>query len=162
MKAFFRLALSTSLTVAASTAVASPAADAFESIKALAGTWDVATSEGPAGQVTYEVASDGSVVIERLFGMMTTYYVDGDALMAVHYCSAHNQPRLKAVDDAGADHANFELVDVGSLHNPNDGHMARLQVRFVDADHFTQAWTWRENGVDTAPEQFSYTRRAQP
>ena len=141
---------------------ASPGTDAFENLKALEGTWDITNDGAAMGQGTYEVVADGSVVLERVLGMTTTYFLDDDLLMAVHYCSAHNQPRFKATVQTTATNVMFEVVDVGGMHNPNDGHMAKLSLVFEDADLFTQSWTWRENGVDLTPETFIYRRVTVP
>ena len=139
---------------------ASPATDAFERLKALAGTWDITNDGAATGQGTYEVVSDGSVVLERALGMTTTYYLDNDILMAVHYCSAHNQPRFAAVGQTSPANLIFEVVAVSGLNDPNDGHMAKLSLSFDGFDQFTQSWTWRENGTDDAPEVFTYKRHS--
>ena len=50
------------------TARASVATDAFANLKALAGTWDVDDGSGSTSTVTYEVDSDGSVVLATCQG----------------------------------------------------------------------------------------------
>ena len=60
---------------------------AFEKLESLAGTWD-ATTLTPDGEKT---------TVETMFAgtqheMINMYTVDGDALIATHYCSAENQP----------------------------------------------------------------------
>jgi hypothetical protein len=42
----------------------------------------------------------------------------------------------------------FDLVDVTNLSSPNAGHMKKLVVTFADRDHFTQEWTWTQNGKE--------------
>lgn len=78
------------------------AAQAFAKLKALEGKWTappLAAGMAPIG-VTYHVASGGTTVQETLFvgsphEMNTMYVVDGDDLVAMHYCSAGNQPLMK-------------------------------------------------------------------
>ena len=75
---------------------------AFEKLKSLAGTWD-ATMLKPDGEKTtveYRVTAHGTVVMQTMFvgtphEMINMYTVDGDALVATHYCSAGNQPTLR-------------------------------------------------------------------
>jgi hypothetical protein len=75
---------------------------AFETLKSLAGTWQ-ATMLKPDGDkttVVYRVTGNGSVVMETMFAgsdheMINMYTVDGDSIVATHYCSAGNQPVLR-------------------------------------------------------------------
>ena len=79
--------------------------------------------------------------------MVTIYHPDGDHLMMTHYCSAHNQPRMRSQTVAGGSKIiTFDLVDVTNLSAPDAGHMKKLVVTFVDKDHFTQEWTWSRKG----------------
>ena len=69
--------------------------------------------------------------------------------MMTHYCSAHNQPRMRSnAVDAGGRKITFDLVDVTNLSAPDAGHMKRLVVTVTDNDHFTQEWTWTQQGRD--------------
>ena len=146
-----------SLTLAALPATASPAGDAFARLQGLAGSWHV-SGEGSAPQTaTYEVVADGSAVMERLEGMVTMYTLDGDTLYAVHYCMAHNQPKLKAVA-FGPDEIRFEEVEVAGLPTPGAGHMGAVTFHFAGPDAFTQDWTWRENGADAGVHQIVWKR----
>ena len=77
--------------------------------------------------------------------MVTMYHPDGDHLMMTHYCSAHNQPRMRSQTVAvESKNITFDFVDVTNLSAPDAGHMSKLVVTFGDKDHFTQEWTWRE------------------
>ena len=56
--------------------------------------------------VTYALVSDNSALMERLAEggeskMVTIYHPDGDHLMMTHYCSAHNQPRMRSQPVSG-------------------------------------------------------------
>ena len=82
--------------------------------------------------------------------MTTMYHPDGDHLMMTHYCSAHNQPRMRSqTGSAETRSIVFDFVDVTNLSTPDAGHMTRLVLTFVDQDHLTQEWTWREKGKDS-------------
>jgi hypothetical protein len=43
----------------------------------------------------------------------------------------------------------FDFLDVTNLPNPRTGHMHHAVYLFSDADHYTEQWTWRQDGKDT-------------
>jgi len=126
----------------------------FESMKSLVGKWRGTSMNGKPATVTYALVSDNSGLMERLVmdgesEMVTMYYPDGDHLMMTHYCSAHNQPRMRSQTvPVGSKNITFDFVDVTNLSAPDAGHMRKLVVTFGDKDHFTQEWTWREKGKE--------------
>jgi len=126
----------------------------FEKMKLLVGEWKGTSMDGKPATVTYTLVSDNSAIMERLAmggdsEMVTMYHPDGEHLMMTHYCSAHNQPRMRTnAVDAGGSNITFDLVDVTNLSSPDAGHMRRLVVTFTDNDHFTQEWTWTQQGKD--------------
>ncbi len=140
---------------------------AFEKLKSLAGEWQAKTDDGQSVQVTYKLVSNGSALVETLeMGkkgegtMVTVYHMDGDNLMMTHYCSANNQPRMKAKAASGEIKSlTFSYVDATNLAPPDSGHMHGLVVTFQDKDHMTQQWTWREFGKDAYTETFEYKRK---
>jgi len=109
---------------------------------------------GKPATVTYTLVSDNSALLERLAmggesEMVTIYHPDGDHLMMTHYCSAHNQPRMRSQTVAAeSKNITFDFVDVTNLSASDAGHMRKLVVTFEDKDHFTQEWTWREKGKE--------------
>ena len=126
----------------------------FERMKSLVGEWQGKSSDGHSATVTYTLVSDNSALMERLAiagesEMVTMYYPDGDYLMMTHYCSAHNQPRMrtKAATAEGKSIV-LDFVDATNLAAPDAGHMKKLVVTFEDQDHFTQDWTWADKGKD--------------
>ncbi len=128
---------------------------AFEKLKTLAGEWEGKDSEGNPLKLSYELVSGSTAVMEKIHNvhgenMVTVYHADGTALQATHYCSIGNQPRMRAVVTAGeVKQLRFAFAGVSNLASPIDGHMRSLTVNFVDADHFTQVWTYREKGKDS-------------
>ncbi len=137
----------------------------FEKMKSLAGVWQGKDKEGKPIQISYKVISGGTAVMENLEmkghaeAMVTIYHMDGDHLMMTHYCTMGNQPRMKAEKASSADNAiTFSFVDATNLASPDDPHMHGLVITFNDKDHFTQEWTLRANGKDTAPDLFSFVR----
>jgi hypothetical protein len=128
----------------------------FEKMKSLAGEWQGKSLDGNTAKVTYTLVSDNSALMEKLVvggesEMVTMYHPDGDHLMMTHYCSAHNQPRMRSQKvPMEIKNIIFDVVDVTNLVTPDSGHMKKLVLTFADQDHFTQEWTWGEKGTESA------------
>jgi hypothetical protein len=136
----------------------------FDRLKALVGAWEGTKKDGKTVKVTYTLVADGSAVMETLetgdeSTMITMYHPDGSRVMMTHYCSAHNQPRMRA-EAAAADPKSltFNFVDATNLAGPSDGHMDRLVLSFVDPDHFTQEWTFKVKDQKQV-DLFTFQRR---
>jgi len=137
---------------------------AFEKLKTLAGTWDAETPGG-TGTIKYRVASAGSVVIEELFPgtdheMMTVYHMDGDELVATHYCSAGNQPRFKLDASTSAGDTLSFGFNGGSNMKPSDGHIHQGSVRLVDTGHVEEEWWFWKDGKPDHGATFKMKRRS--
>ena len=121
----------------------------FEKMKPLVGDWKGKSDDGKPVRISYALASDGSVLVEKIDAgsekeMVTVYYPDGDRLMMTHYCSLHNQPRMRA-EAATAESGKliFDFVDATNMSSPDAMHMHRLAVTFEGKDRFAQEWTWK-------------------
>ena len=95
----------------------SPVEHKFEQILSWEGRWDVA--EVDALSIVFERTARGSTMVERWetasgLHSMTVYHLDGDAIVATHYCPQGNQPRLVAGAGNGASIA-FSFLDVTGL-----------------------------------------------
>ena len=81
-----------------------PVEDArFEFLKRLEGTWIATGGPDEHGSSVFEfrVTAGGHAIEEReMIGtpmeMLTVYHMEGDNLVATHYCMLGNQPRVKA------------------------------------------------------------------
>jgi len=123
------------------------AAEAFGRLKTLAGRWNahLMRPDGPTAHVDYRVTGGGTVVMETLFArapheMITMYTLDGDNLIATHYCAMGNQPVMKL--DLGAstrDNLIFQFVDV---HGRNAGgdHVHDGRIRFFANGDVQSDW----------------------
>lgn len=120
----------------------------------LAGTWKGTSQEGKPAKAVYRLTSGGTSVEETLTmgdepAMTTMYHADGDRLMATHYCSLGNQPRLKASSVApDAKTVSFAFVDATNLKSLDDPHISRVQFDLQDKNHITQVWGWSEKGKE--------------
>ena len=136
---------------------------AFGRLASLVGEWKGVQS-GTEFQVTYTLTADGSVLREEFRPkngpiMVTMFSVDGDHLLATHYCSAKNQPQMatEAIADPQVKSVAFSLVRVTGLHSPGDWHNTALVVTMEDRDHLTQEWTYLSEGK-TGKTFFHFTR----
>jgi hypothetical protein len=71
----------------------------FELIRSWEGRWQVAETD--ALKIVFEKTARGSVMVERWetsagLHSMTLYHMDGESLIATHYCPQGNQPRLES------------------------------------------------------------------
>jgi len=138
-------------------------AEAFALLKGLEGTWDAETPGGQ-GTIRYRVASADSIVIAEMFPgtdheMITVYHMDGDELVATHYCAAGNQPRFKLDPSTStADTLSFGF-NGGTNMKPNDGHIHQGAVRRVDSDHVEEEWWFWKDGKPAHSTKFRLTRR---
>ena len=143
-------------------------APAWEKLKTLVGEWKGrytgADSEG-MGEVrlSYKLVSNGTSLMETMesghdVNMITMYHLDGNRILATHYCSMGNQPRLATPGlSANGKTLMFSLVDATNVSGPDAELMQGLVVTFQDANHFSQAWTSRLEGKDQVGT-FTYTR----
>lgn len=131
--------------------------DAWTALQELAGTWQLTREgrEGPPGLVTYHVTSRGSVVFEEFVGktpggvrnMATAYHLDGDELVATHYCGAGNQPRMKATSwDPESRTLRFDFLDITHHEDPNDYYTTNIELQFVDDGHAVLRFRGRIDG----------------
>jgi hypothetical protein len=79
--------------------------------------------------------------------MITMYSLDGDHILAIHFCSEGNQPIMKTgpVSSANGKY-DFMIERAYGLRSPEEVHMVELVVTVTDNDHFTQAWTNQQAG----------------
>jgi hypothetical protein len=130
------------------------AASGYDRLKTLVGTWKAATPEGGTMTNTIRLVSNGTALEETSQSsehnqMVTLYTADGNRLAMTHYCSAGNQPRMETLAVTGDQKEfDFSFTGITNLTGPNAGHMRHLVIQIADEDHFTEQWTWRENGKD--------------
>ena len=135
---------------------------AFERLASLAGEWK-GTQDGTDITLTYNLTADGSALMEEFRAgktvMVTMFTVDGDHLIATHYCSAGNQPQMMTgpITDPSAGSLAFKLSHVTGMKTPEDWHNTGLTVIMHDKQHLTQVWTY-EDGGKKGTNTFRFTR----
>jgi hypothetical protein len=119
---------------------------AFEKLKSLAGTWNARAMkvDGDPTTVEYRVTAGGSVVMETMFPgepheMINMYTIDGDAVLAHHYCAAGNQPVLRLnLEKSSANQLVFDFVKVSGKAG---AYINGVMMRFSDDGRVEEAWS---------------------
>jgi len=141
--------------VAEQPAVVSPA-EQFAMIRSWEGRWQVA--ETTALEIVFEPTARGSAMIERWetrsgLHSVTIYHMDGDAMVATHYCPQANQPRLEA-RSGPVGPIRFAFRDVTDL---DDGESHTHELAFAPADDGSLVRSEVYRGEDGLQEPSQYT-----
>jgi hypothetical protein len=143
---------------------ASQSAAAFKQLTSLVGEWE-AIQEGVPVKETYTLTAKGSVLMSETKPadsdpMITMFTVDGDHLIATHYCVAGNQPQMitRTVGDLEKTGLAFSLARVTGMKTPDDWHNTGVTLTLDDTDHMTQRWTYLYKGK-TGTTIFHYARK---
>jgi hypothetical protein len=136
--------------------------EAFDRLASLKGEWK-GQMDGINTSLTYTLTANGSALMEQCqpqkgAEMVTMFTVDGDHLIATHYCSAKNQPQMatSAIADVQKPLA-FSLVRISGLKSPAAFHNTGLTIIQEDNDHLTQEWSYQFKGK-TGKNIFHFTR----
>ena len=122
----------------------------FKRLGNLVGTWSGRTSSGGVHTVTFRYTAAQSVLVETwTLGSgresMTLYALDGDDLLATHYCPQGNQPRLEytGVDKVGR--WQFHFRDGSNLHVKGRSHQHAFWIKLQDDATFERGETYVDN-----------------
>jgi alpha-amylase/alpha-mannosidase (GH57 family) len=136
--------------------------EAFDRLASLKGEWK-GEINGVDTTLIYTLTAKGSALMEECRPekgpeMITMFTIDGDHLIATHYCSAKNQPQMatSTITDAQKPLA-FSLVQVTGLKSADDWHNTGLTVIQEDNDHLTQEWSYQFKGK-SGKNIFHFTR----
>jgi len=136
--------------------------EAFDRLASLQGEWK-GEIDGVKATLIYMLTADRSALMEQFRPekgpeMITMFTVDGDHLIATHYCAAKNQPQMvtATITDVQKPLA-FSLVRVTGMKSPDDWHNTGLTVIQEDNDHLTQEWTYQFK-EKTGKNIFRFTR----
>src|SRR6184192_1833542 len=121
--------------------------EAFDRLATLKGEWR-GEQEGVKINLIYTLTANGSALMEEFRPesgpvMVTMFTVDGDHLIATHYCSAKNQPQMvtAAITDAQKP-LEFSLARITGLKSQDAWHNTGLTLIQEDSDRLTQEWTY--------------------
>jgi len=139
----------------------SPAAQAFERMKALAGEWRGTMSDGKPISMSLAVTSGSSVLMQtdHTNDMMTMFHLNGDRLMLTHYCDMGDQPRMVSKVSPDGKTISFDFLDITNLPSPDTPYMRRLVVVITDSDHFSEQWFAHTKQGKEVGDTFTLTRK---
>jgi hypothetical protein len=132
--------------------------------KPLIGSWKGTDPQGKPLTLSYKMVSEDKALMETLGiggkdeSMVTMYHLDNDGVMATHYCSIGNQPRLRLDRKKSNDHRfAFVYQDATNLKSKKDAHINGLTITIKDKDHIFQEWSMVGKGKETR-ETFTFER----
>ena len=120
-------------------ATPSDAQKVFDNMKALAGSWQ-GKIMGISINVTIRLASSGTAILHEATTdggrppnhEITMFYVDGDRLLAMHYCDGGNRARLEGKMSPDGKTSEFNFLDVAG--STRGGLVKRMVFTTVDAN----------------------------
>jgi hypothetical protein len=148
-----RIALSL-FVLTATAAFAQSAQKSFDQLKSLTGSWEGKSSQGKSLNISFRDIAGGSALMSEIHGtghedMVTMFNLDGpNRLIMTHYCGAGNQPRMTATASPDGKTITFDFLDATNLAAPDAGHMQRLVIVILDANHHTEDWTFVNQGKE--------------
>lgn len=107
------------------------ATGAFTKMKSLVGTWVREGDTNSTFNITFELTAKGSTLMETWNSKgkkhsLTVYHLNGENLMATHYCPQGNQPRLHLSKDSTLDKLSFSYLDATNLKSIDHSHQHSL------------------------------------
>jgi hypothetical protein len=135
----------------------------FRQLVSLVGEWEAVQNGVPVTETYTLTANRSALMAETKPGndpaMITMFTVDGEHLIATHYCAARNQPQMQTgIPEDLQKGVTFSLVRVTGMKTQDDWHNTGLTITLEDKDHMTQRWTYlykRRPGTNV----FHYTRQ---
>src|SRR5262245_62343566 len=145
----------------------SPAAEAFERLKALQGDWidvDGTLGEKGAVAVTYRVSGAGHTVVEtfpvgKKQEMVTVYHLDGETIALTHYCTSNTQPRMASRGLEG-NRLVFDFAGGSNIEVDRTSHMHKAAIEFLGADEIRATWDNWSGGKRDHSATFRVVRKA--
>ena len=135
---------------------------AFAKLQTLVGQWEGKTETDRVIKVSYRLTANNTVLVETwTLGpqreSLTLYHMDGESLIATHYCPVGNQPRLRFKEGGSPSVFTFEFVSATNLLKPEMVHQHRFEIEILQPNSFARSETYLENGT-AETERIVYTR----
>lgn len=119
----------------------------FDQMKSLAGTWH-GTIMGISIDVTVRLASSGTAILHEATTdggrppnhEITMFYVEGDRLLATHYCDGANRARLEGKLSPDGKTSEFNFLDVSG--STKGGLVKRMAFTMVDPNKHIVEFTF--------------------
>jgi len=142
-----RTAVAQTTTAPTKTAAPSDAQKMFDQMKSLAGTWQ-GTVMGIPINVTIRLASSGTAILHEATTdggrppnhEITMFYIDGDRLLATHYCDGGNRARFEGKMLPDGKTSEFNFLDVAG--STQGGLVKRMAFTVIDANKHIVEFTF--------------------
>ena len=120
----------------------SDAKKAFEKLKTLVGSWQGTVMDIPIN-FTIRSASSGTAILHEGNTSggrppnheITMFYLEGDRLLATHYCDGGNRSRLEG--KMSQDEKTIELSFLDVAGSTRGGYLKGMVLTIIDANHHT-------------------------
>lgn len=124
---------------------------AFKQLQSLIGSWEGKFEDGRSHSVSYRLTAGGTVLVETWTlapgrESLTLYSIDGDNLIATHYCPQGNQPRLQLVGGGDPGRLSFEFRDGTNLQVKGKSHQHAFWIKVLGENSFERSETYVDNG----------------
>jgi hypothetical protein len=154
----FRISLALLLCLPSAALADETAAEAFAALSKLQGQWEGEFANGRRHTVDYRLSAGGTVLVETWTlapgrESITMYHLDGDRLLATHYCPQGNQPRLQRVDDGDPERLSFAFVDGGNLQVADGWHQDSFWIEIEGEARYRRDEVYAPNLASPDAEQ---------
>lgn len=127
----------------------------FTALKALVGDWR-STDAASATRVTYSLTANGSTLLESwTMGptrqSLTVYTMDGERLLATHYCPQGNAPRMRFIETDASGAHRFLFADGANLQDPEGHHEHAFWIRIDAPGTVARSETYIRNDASYDP-----------
>jgi hypothetical protein len=134
-------------TSVAQTAARSDAQQMFDKMKTMAGSWQ-GTIMGISINVTIRLTSSGTAILHEATTdggrppnhEITMFYVDGDRLLATHYCDGGNRARFEGKMSPDGKTSEFNFLDVAG--STKGGLVKRMAFTVIDVNKHVVEFTF--------------------
>jgi hypothetical protein len=130
----------------ANAAAQSDAQKAFEKLKTLVGSWQ-GTMMGKSISFTIRIMSSGNTILQEANSSspppdheLTTFYLDGDRLLATHYCDSGNRVRWEGKMSPDGKAIEFTFLDIAG--STRTGFVKHTVFTIIDANKQVIAFTF--------------------
>jgi hypothetical protein len=125
----------------------SDAKKAFAKLKTLAGSWQGTIMDIPIN-FTIRAASSGTAILHEgdtnadgpPKHEITMFYVEGERLLATHFCDAGNRSRWEGKLSSDEKAIEFSFLEVTG--NTRGGYLKDMVITTIDADHHVVGFTF--------------------
>ena len=120
---------------------------AFAALKTLSGSWQGTVMTIPINFTIRGVSSDTAILQEGTTTKgstpgheITMFYLDGDRLLATHYCDAGNRANFEGKMSADGKSVDFTFLDVAG--STKGGLVKHMKFTMIDADKHVEEFTF--------------------